>query len=101
MAEGFKDRTPDEQRALADSAMEDGFAQLTNIVQQLGICCLVAASTDRELRIINQRQNPLADDEFVRITHAYLTEAAPAFIKEYVATARRALRFDELEGADE
>lgn len=100
MADGFKNRTPDEQRKLADSALEDGFAKLSTALQQVGIVALVSKTTDKELAIINQRQSPLADEEYLRITHAAVIEICSEAAHAYVSVARRALRFDEQEEAD-
>ena len=98
MTEGFKNLTPDEQRKLADSALEDGFGKLASALQQVGIVALVSKTTDKELVIINQRQSPLADEEYLRIIHHAVTEICSEATHAYVEAARRALRFDEQEG---
>ena len=100
MTKGFKNLSPQEQRAAADSALEDGFTNLAHALQEVGVVALVSKASDRELAIINQRQSPLADEEYQRILNAFLIEIGAEATKAYVATARRALRFDEQEGSD-
>ena len=97
MAEGFKDRTPDEHRAIADSVLVEGFTYLAHSLQQVAMCALISKASDAELELVNQDTRQQAG-ELERITQGALIELCMAAVDGYVATARRALRFDELEG---
>ena len=96
MAEGFKDRTPAEQRALADSVLEEGFTRLAQSLQQVGMCALVCKASDDELELVNQVSKQQAG-ELERITQSALIDLCMTAVDGYVETAHRVLRFDELE----
>lgn len=99
MAEGFKAHTPDEQRALANAVLEDGFTRLAQALQQVGMCALISKAKDRELELLNQGGKQQAQ-ELDRITQGALIELCMEAVDGYIAAAGRALRFDELEGSD-
>ena len=102
MAEGFKNRTPEEQRRLADSVLEQGFTALAKAIQEVGLCAMVSKASDREIRIINAPGSPVADGEFNRILESAVIQICMSATDAYVEAARRAMRFDEQEGsADE
>lgn len=98
MAEGFgdiKQKSPDEQRRLADSVLEQGFTALAKALQEVGICALASKASNRELGIINTRIDPRSDGEFQRIIEHAIIEICSEATHAYVQAARRALRFDE------
>ena len=104
MAEGFGDikkKSPEEQRRIADSVLEQGFTALAKALQEVGLCALVSKASDRELRIISARIDPQGDGEFQRIIEAAVIRACMDATDAYVEAARRALRFDEQEGGND
>jgi hypothetical protein len=52
MAEGFKNRTPEEQRRLADSVLEQGFTALAKAIQEVGLCAKFASFQPDSRRVV-------------------------------------------------